>query len=74
MIPVGKREPGMLPKRPAHVAIIISVTPDGQIHVGISASLTERIGYRRCALLNSAIAEIFGLSVTADELAFKVDV
>jgi hypothetical protein len=66
----GKPEPGMLPSEPVHVAVIISLTVDGGIHIGMSQTLTDIIGFSRANAFNEELAELFALRVAEGELRF----
>jgi hypothetical protein len=52
---------GMVPAGPCHVAVVISLTADKGVHVGISSEMVERFGKKRCDALTDELADAIGV-------------
>lgn len=53
----SKSGPGMIPNEPHHVAVIVSITRDGALHLGVSDYLLVGYGRPRCDQLTNQLAE-----------------
>lgn len=57
----SKTGSGMVPNEPHHVAVIVSLTADGGINVGVSGEMVSHYGQARCDQLQDHLAEAFAM-------------